>query len=274
VGLILVVAGDRPLDDVSGSLLQRLTDALPPASPGATISYVADGATAAAAARREIAAGRNHVTVVPIDIARHGTGRSSSGAPRWPSDLDARMARVRRRWPDAEVAVLRSRSGSMPSLGDVLGMLRPEGSEDPELLGGAIERAFAGDTQRFGRFVAALQAGVPPETRIGLRGSAVQGHAYATAEPFDARGPGSSDLDVVLFGEAAMAAWDPAAFFLSGVNTMPLADDNPWIAPSLEPARREAQAIAGRPVSIQAMTRWFMDLRSGLQGQSWVLLDG
>ena len=86
----------------------------------------------------------------------------------------------------------------------------------------AIERAFDGDLDRFARFMAALQAGVPPATRLVLRGSAVQGVSYRTGEPFDARGPGTSDLDVVLLGEAAMAAWAPDAFYLPGVNTQPL----------------------------------------------------
>jgi hypothetical protein len=271
MGLILVVGSDRPLDGDSGSFVRRLIDAMPGTTPGTTISYVPDARAAATAVSREIDAGRDEVSVIPIEIGQHGRNRAGPG----PSpDLEARLARVRRRFPDANIEVIRSKTGGSPSLGDVLAMVRPDGSEDPGLLAGAIRRAFDDDHERFGRFVAALQAGTPPETRIGLRGSAVQGHAYETLEPFDARGPGTSDLDVVLFGEEAMAAWDPAAFFLADVNTMPLADDSPWIAPSLEPARREAQAIARRPVSLQAMTRWFMDLRSGLQGQPWILLDG
>jgi hypothetical protein len=46
------------------------------------------------------------------------------------------------------------------------------------------------------------------------------------------------------------------------------------VAPTIDPARSAAQSIARRPVSIQAMARWFLDLRSGLQGQPYVLLDG
>jgi hypothetical protein len=271
MGLLLVVASDRPLDGESGSFVRRLVDAMPGTTPGTTISYVPDPRAAAAAASREIDAGREEVSIIPIEIGRHGPSPAGAGAS---PDLDARLAPVRRRFPDARIEVIHSEDGRSPSLGDVLGMLRPDGSEDPDLLAGAIRRAFDDDHERFGRFVAALQAGTPPETRIGLRGSAVQGHSYQTLEPFDARGAGTSDLDVVLFGEEAMAAWDPAAFFLADVNTMPLADDSPWMAPALEPARREAQEIARRPVSLQAMTRWFMDLRSGLQGQPWVLLDG
>ena len=55
-----------------------------------------------------------------------------------------------------------------------------------------------------------------PGTRLVLRGSSVQGASYKTGEPFDGRGPGTSDLDIVLIGDEAMAAWAPEAFYLPG----------------------------------------------------------
>jgi hypothetical protein len=59
------------------------------------------------------------------------------------------------------------------------------------------------------------------------------------------------------------------------VNTHPLYDEARDIAsPALEDARAAAQAIAGRPVALQAMTRWFLDVRSGLQGTPYVVLGG
>ena len=42
----------------------------------------------------------------------------------------------------------------------------------------------------------------------------------------------------------------------------------------LEAARREAQAMVGRPLSIQAMASWFLDLRVAVQGQQYVVLSG
>jgi hypothetical protein len=162
-----------------------------------------------------------------------------------------------------------------PALEAAIAALRPAGSDEPALLAGAIDRAFGGDLDRFALFMRALQDGVPGGTRLVLRGSAVQGASYKTGEPFDARGPGTSDLDVVLLGEDAMAAWDPDAFYLPGVNTQPLDDASPHIAdPRLERARREAQDAAARPVALQAMARWFLDLRSGLQGTPYVVLGG
>ena len=80
---------------------------------------------------------------------------------------------------------------------------------------------------------------------------------------------------VALIGDEAMAAWAPEAFYLPGVNTHPLYDEARDIAsPTLEEARAAAQAVAGRPVALQAMTRWFLDLRSGLQGTPYVVLGG
>ena len=72
-----------------------------------------------------------------------------------------------------------------------------------------------------------------------------------------------------------MAAWAPEAFYLPGVNTQPLYDEAPrHRRPRLEQARAAAQAVAGRPVALQAMARWFLDLRSGLQGTPYVVLGG
>ena len=59
-----------------------------------------------------------------------------------------------------------------------------------------------------------------------------------------------------------------------GINTLPLSDDAGWVAPALDRARRRAQAIARRPVSIQAMAGWFLDLRTLVQGQPYVVLNG
>jgi len=137
----------------------------------------------------------------------------------------------------------------------------------------ALERGFGGDLHRLGRFVAILRQALPPETVIGLRGSAVVGHAYESGSPFDAEGPGTSDLDIVVIGGAVEELWVPEARLAGGLNTLPLSDEAAWVAPHLDAARRRAQAIAGRPVSIQAMPAWFLDLRSLVQGQPYAILS-
>lgn len=137
----------------------------------------------------------------------------------------------------------------------------------------AIERAFAGDPERLRQFVTELGAALPTGTTIALRGSAVAGTSFKTGAPFDALGPSTSDLDIVLVGESVVDFWVPDAQVLGGINTLPLSDDADWVAPALDRARRRAQAIAGRPVSLQAMAGWFLELRTQAQGQPHVVLS-
>jgi hypothetical protein len=143
---------------------------------------------------------------------------------------------------------------------------------DEEDLGPIVERAFRGRRAVLERFVAALRAGVPGDTTIALRGSAVAGHRHASDEPFDAGGPATSDLDVVLIGESVGRLWVDDARLLGGINTLPLSDETRWVAPELDRARARAQAIVGRPVSLQSMAAWFLELRAAVQDQPFVIL--
>jgi hypothetical protein len=238
-----------------------------------SVVYAATPDAAIAAVRRRIDEGAAAVAVLPIAVAVD-RGVVPLLDPRL-VELHRRLEEVGRHHPGVEIQYLGPPFDDAPALEAAIAALRPAGSEEPALLAGAIERAFDGDLERFGRFMGALQDGVPSGTRLVLRGSAVQGASYRTGEPFDSRGPRTSDLDIVLLGDAAMEAWAPEAFYLPGVNSQPLWDDAPDVAaPDLERARRSAQSIAGRPVSLQAMARWFLDLRSGLQGTPYVLLGG
>jgi hypothetical protein len=238
-----------------------------------TVVYAASAEEAIAAVRARIDEGASAIAVVPVGLAMDDAG----GSLRDPDllELHRLLDEVGREHPGVELQYVGPPFDHAPALEAAVATLRPAGSEEPALLAGAIERAFGGDLDRFARFMAALQAGVPAGTRLVLRGSAVQGASYRTGEPFDARGPGTSDLDIVLIGDEAMAAWAPDAFYLPGVNTQPLYDEAPDIAEAgLEEARAAAQAVAGRPVALQAMARWFLDLRSGLQGTPYVVLGG
>ncbi len=238
-----------------------------------TVVYAASADEAIDAVHAAIDSGSSAVAVVPVGLAVDDAGASLRDPDLL--ELHRRLDSVGREHPDVELQYVGPPFDHAPVLEAAVAALRPAGSEEPALLAGAIERAFDGDLDRFARFMAALQAGVPAGTRLVLRGSAVQGSSYKTGEPFDARGPGTSDLDVVLIGEQAMAAWAPDAFYLPGVNTQPLYDEARDIAePTLEQARAAAQEVAGRPVALQAMARWFLDLRSGLQGTPYVVLGG
>jgi hypothetical protein len=237
-------------------------------SPDTTVAYAEDPDAVEAAVERAIAQGAGEVVVMPIAVA---VDQAEAPDPRF-HELRGRIGAVCRRHTDVEVVYVGPPFDDPPALERAISLFHATDAEAPQLLRGAIERAFEGDAGRFGRFMARLQSALPDGTLIALRGSAVQGASYKTKEPFDNRGPGTSDLDFVLIGDGAMAEWLPEAFYLPGVNTMPLWDEARWVAPRLDPARTEAQELAGRPVSLQSMARWFLDLRSGLQGTPYVLL--
>jgi hypothetical protein len=143
----------------------------------------------------------------------------------------------------------------------------------PEIVESTIQRAFGGDRGRMRRFARTLRRALPPGTRVVIRGSAVAGQSYRTGRPFDADGPGSSDLDIVLLGPGAMALFEPDAFYVPGVNSKPLCDGERWVAPALDDVRAEAQELVHRPVAIQAMADWFLELRAIVQGQPHMVLD-
>lgn len=161
--------------------------------------------------------------------------------------------------------------GPLPTSGIIVPAV--EGDEAEELASGTLQRGFDGDVARLRRFATVLGEALPEGTMLALRGSAVAGQSFETGAPFDANGPGTSDLDLVVVGDSVLDLFAPDAQLLGGINTLPASDDKPWVAPELETARRRAQALVRRPVSIQAMAGWFLDVRAAVQGQPYVILN-
>jgi hypothetical protein len=127
-----------------------------------------------------------------------------------------------------------------------------------------IRLAFDGDTLRYREFCAKLKSGLPEGTGAALRGSVVTNKRWEDGEPFDSEGRGSSDLDVTLIGDKAMAFWNEDAFYIPGLHTKPLCDEDPAIAPALNPLREELQKLAGRPVAFQATSNFILFSRDVL----------
>jgi len=248
--------GRRPRDEAGFWLV--IGRSTPAADEPPRARFLADAGSIATAMASCVDADHPDVTLVSV-------GGGASWQPRAPSEARARPGRVKRVPADHEVLVELIRSAAT---------LRPPGTDDAHLLDGVLERVFAAEPLRFWRFMATLQSALPPGSGVAIRGSAVEGESYRTGKAFDAAGPGTSDVDLVLLGDEVMGAWQPDAFYLAGVNTWPLDDDHRWIAPTLDPVRTELQALVGRPVAIQAMARWFLDLRSTVQGTRYVLIDG
>lgn len=146
------------------------------------------------------------------------------------------------------------------------------GLTDAEKRRNVIRFVFNGDPQRFDEFLDVLRAGIPDGTAVVLRGSALTGHRWKDQAPFDADGPGTSDLDLTLVGEPAIGLFTVTGFFLPGVHSRPLSDADPDIAPPLVTLREDLMALAKRPVNIQATRDFIQTLRGDVLGQPYLTL--
>src|SRR5215471_17413902 len=149
-----------------------------------------------------------------------------------------------------------------------------DGPSDEEMRARVVDLVFGGDAARFNEFCDTVREAVPAAHSVVLRGSAVTGARWKDGAPFDADGPGSSDLDLTLVGAELLDLFKPTGFFVPGMHTRPLSDDDPDIAPDLVPLRQRLMAMVGRPVNIQATRDFVMHLRGDLLGQPYLTLIG
>lgn len=136
-----------------------------------------------------------------------------------------------------------------------------------------IRLAFGGSIETFNEFVNAVRAAIPPGTGVALRGSAVTGERWKDGASFDADGHGTSDLDLTLVGgDEVIALYKVTGFWVPGIHSRPLSDDDPDIAPDLVPLRKRLMAMVNRPVNIQASRDVVMYFRGELVGQPYLTL--
>jgi hypothetical protein len=135
-----------------------------------------------------------------------------------------------------------------------------------------LRLAFDNDEAKYQEFCRSIQAVVPGCDRVVLRGSAVTGRRWRDGTPFDSDGPGTSDLDVTLVGEAPIRLFKLEGFFVPGVHSRPVSKDDPDIAPDLIPLREKLMALVGRPVNIQASRDVVIHFRGDLLGQPYHVL--
>jgi hypothetical protein len=143
---------------------------------------------------------------------------------------------------------------------------------DAEKRANVLRLAFDGSEERFEEFLRVIREEIPAGTRVVLRGSAVTGCRWKDGAPFDADGPGTSDLDLTLVGDAVIGLFTVTGFFVPGVHSRPLSDDDPNIAPDLVPLRETLMAMTGRPVNIQASRELVLQFRGDLMGQPYLVL--
>ena len=146
------------------------------------------------------------------------------------------------------------------------------GLTEQEKRANVLRLAFDGDEERFARFCQLIRQEVPRGTRVVLRGSAVTGQRWKDGAPFDSDGPGTSDLDLTLVGDDAVALFKATGFFVPGVHSRPVSEEDPDIAPSLIPLREALMVLAGRPVNIQASRDVVIRFRGDLLDQPYLTL--
>lgn len=132
-----------------------------------------------------------------------------------------------------------------------------------------IRLVFGGSRERYDEFCGCVRQAIPEGTGVVLRGSAVTGQRWKDGAPFDAEGPGTSDLDLTLVGDDVIGLFKVTGFFVPGVHSRPLSDEDPDIAPDLIPLREKLMGMVNRPVNIQATRDFVMYLRGELLGQPY-----
>lgn len=133
-----------------------------------------------------------------------------------------------------------------------------------------IRLVFSGDANRFDDFVRALDESTPAGVEVILRGSAVTGHKWMSDEPFDADGPGTSDLDVTFVGGDMVHLF--REFHIPGIHSAPLSQAHPFASHALGPLRKRLCAMCDRPVNLQATTSLVQFVRDVVMNQPYLVL--
>ncbi len=146
------------------------------------------------------------------------------------------------------------------------------GMTQEEMRERVIRLVFGGSRRRYDEFCEVVREAVPPGTTAVVRGSAVTGERWRNGEEFDGRGPGTSDIDLTLVGSRILDRFKVSGFFVPGVHSRPLSDEDPDIAPDLVPLRQKLMAMVGRPVNIQGTRDIVKYFRGDLLGQPYLTL--
>ena len=153
--------------------------------------------------------------------------------------------------------------------------MEPEANPSPEEMRENVVRlAFEGDEELFENFCSIVREAVPEANAGVLRGSAITGFRWKDGAAFDSDGPGTSDLDLTLVGADVLKYYAFDGYWIPGIHSRPLSDEDPEIAPELTPLREKLMAIVKRPVNIQGTRDWVQHLRGDIMGQPYLTLFG
>jgi len=143
---------------------------------------------------------------------------------------------------------------------------------EEDKLQSVLRLAFHNDRALFDKFCQLTRDAVPEAHAAVLRGSAVTGTRYLDDAPFDADGPGTSDLDLTLVGADVLRYF--SAFWIPAFHSKPLSDTDPDIAPALVPLRAQLMDLVQRPVNIQGTCDWVQFFRGDIMEQPYLTLYG
>jgi len=133
-----------------------------------------------------------------------------------------------------------------------------------------IRLVFGGDKRRYEEFVQVLRDAATPGVEVILRGSSVTGHKFGSDEPFDADGPGTSDMDVTFVGGDMVMLF--REFHIPAIHSVPLSEQHPFASPTLAPVRKRLCEMVGRPVNLQATTSLVQGVRDAAMDQPYLVL--
>ena len=143
---------------------------------------------------------------------------------------------------------------------------------DEKKLRSVLSLAFSDDRNLFDRFCLMTREAVPEAHAAVLRGSSITGMRHDDGAPFDADGPGTSDLDLTLVGSEVLRYF--SAFWIPGFHSKPLSETDPDIAPDLVHLRRQLMDMVHRPVNIQGTSDWVQFFRGDIMEQPYLVLYG
>lgn len=145
---------------------------------------------------------------------------------------------------------------------------------ESEMRENVVRLAFGGDARRFDEFCEIVRGAIPEAHAGVLRGSAITGFRWKDGTPFDGDGPGTSDLDLTLVGSDVLRYYTIDGYWIPGIHSRPLSDEDPDIAPDLVSLRERLIKMVGRPVNIQGTRDWVQSLRGEWMGQPFLTLFG
>ncbi|HYI97377.1 MAG TPA: hypothetical protein VEX68_27820 [Bryobacteraceae bacterium] len=145
---------------------------------------------------------------------------------------------------------------------------------EDEMRANVIRLAFYDDEALYQQFCEIVREAVPEAEAVVMRGSSVTGFRYRDNAPFDADGPGTSDLDLTLVGADVLRYYALDGYWIPGIHSRPLSEEDPDIAPELVPLRERLMGMVNRPVNIQGTRSWMQYLRGDMMGQPYLTMFG